>query len=325
MKFERPLVILGAPRSGTSLLQKISRDHPSCCSLPSESDFVWDQYCHPRFRGWRSEELSAADCSDDVAKAIRKLFQQYALPSSVWRDVQRTDLIWTFQRSPLLRKLLRVAYMKAVPLLNAMQSLRRARRLVEKTASNCLRVGYVNRVFPDSTFLYITRDGRSAVSSMLTCWQHPKRFFTYDVPVDLRIPSYDHKRWKFVLPDGWLEFVDRPLEEICAFQWQQCNEAVTRSIEELGLSDRVFRLKLEDLVSDPGSVIREMCEFGELPFDTYFQSISKHLPVVNSPDQDTALDKWRRKNGDLIQRIMPQIKSTQNMLGYPSEELSHAC
>ena len=325
MKFEKPLVILGAPRSGTSLLQKVLRDHASCCSLPSESDFLWDQYCHPRLHDWQSEVLSVDDCAERDANAVRKLFERYALPASFWRDVQRTEVIWTFQRSPFIRKLLRCAYMNSVPLLNVMQHFRRPRRLVEKTASNCLRVGYVNQVFPDAKFLYITRDGRRAVSSMLTCWQHPTRFFTYDVPVELNIPDYDYKRWKFVLPDGWRDFIDRPLEEICAFQWQQCNEAVTRSIAELGLSDRIFQLKLEELVANPASVIRDICEFSELPFDHYFQSLSKELPIVNSPDRDTQPDKWKRKNGDLIERILPQIQGMQEQLGYPSGELSHAC
>ena len=39
-----PVLIIGAPRSGTSMLQKVLRNHPAFWSLPSEGDMIWDQF-----------------------------------------------------------------------------------------------------------------------------------------------------------------------------------------------------------------------------------------------------------------------------------------
>jgi hypothetical protein len=60
---ERPLFVLGCPRSGTSLLLQALLQSPELRSVHSEGHILWDAYHHPRERGWDSDALGAEDIS----------------------------------------------------------------------------------------------------------------------------------------------------------------------------------------------------------------------------------------------------------------------
>lgn len=312
----RPVLIVGAPRSGTSLLQKILRDYPGFWSMPSESDIVWDRYCHPSLHGWHSERLDAGDLEPGDRARILRLFEAYARPAGYWEPFEKKNLIWGFRRAPLLRRLLRSAYSHALPAIARLRPGDTPKRLLEKTASNCFRLGYVDAVFPDAKIIYPCRDGRNNVNSLINAWRHPQRFFTYDVPATLDIEGCPHARWKFVLPPGWRDYTVRPLEEVCAFQWRACHEAMLDECAKERYRDRVLRVRLEDLSADPQAELRRLAEFLELPFDDYFQATAANLPVVNSADNDTSPDKWRSDNRAMIERIMPVIEPVMARLGY---------
>jgi len=44
---ERPIIILGAPRSGTTILQRCLALHPDLWHLPGESHFILEGPLHP--------------------------------------------------------------------------------------------------------------------------------------------------------------------------------------------------------------------------------------------------------------------------------------
>ncbi len=48
-------------------------------------------------------------------------------------------------------------------------------RVVDKSPRNCLRIPFIEKVFPDSNYLFIVRDGRDAVSSIKQQWQLKQR------------------------------------------------------------------------------------------------------------------------------------------------------
>ena len=188
--------------------------------------------------------------------------------------------------------------------------------MVEKTASNCFRLGFVNKIFPDSRILYITRDGRNNINSLINAWMHPSRFFTYKIPEEVRISNYPHGKWKFVLPPGWREYLDLSLEEVCAFQWKSCHAHVLDSIRQPAFAGRVLRLKLEDLQREPVRFLRDIAVFCGIRYNGYLESIANDLPVVNSPDGIVTTEKWKSQNKCQIERIFPHIESMMEELGY---------
>jgi Sulfotransferase family len=311
-----PVVIIGAPRSGTSLLQKVLRGFPGFWSMPSESDMIWDQYCHPRLRNWESERMSGADLTEAMRLELHRQFERYTYPSAVWKPFEDAGVIWSFERSKVVRWAMRHAYRQFCRLKDSLPFTGKERRIIEKTASNCFRLGFVNAVFPDARFIYVTRDGRNNVNSLINAWQHPTRFFTYDVPVELRIRGYEHARWKFVLPPGWRDYVEASLEEVCAFQWRACHESVLSEIAKPEYQGRVLRIKLEELVARPIEVLSEVCDFMQVSDRSHAESVGAHLPVINSLDNDPSANKWRGHNADRIARIVPQIAPVMDRLGY---------
>ena len=311
-----PVLIVGAPRSGTSLLQKILRNHTAFWSLPSESEMVWDKYCHPRLRNWDSECVDEAAMTPRIREDLRRDFENHMWPARVWGPIERTNLIWGFRRRPLIQAAMKNIYRLASPPLRGLFSRHRTKRFVEKTVSNCLRLGFVDEVFPDARIVYVVRDGRNSVNSLINSWLHPTRFFTYDVPERLDMRGYPHGRWKFVLPPGWRRYVRRPLEEVCAFQWQSCNDAVLAEIAKPRYAGRVLRLRIEDVAACPADWLCRLAEFVGLRYDDYFRGLADDLPVVNSADNDTSREKWRYQNRDMVERVVSTIQPTMWRLGY---------
>ncbi|MDQ4065588.1 MAG: sulfotransferase, partial [Actinomycetota bacterium] len=71
---ERPVFIVGAPRSGTSLLYTILRRSSQLRHWPGESHEIWEADVHPAARGWESNVLGPDEAAPDVAARIRRSF-----------------------------------------------------------------------------------------------------------------------------------------------------------------------------------------------------------------------------------------------------------
>jgi hypothetical protein len=60
----KPILVLGCPRSGTSALYQGLLRSPELGSLQSEGHILWDEFHHPRDRGWDSDALSGEDVTE---------------------------------------------------------------------------------------------------------------------------------------------------------------------------------------------------------------------------------------------------------------------
>lgn len=61
---QRPILVLGCPRSGTTALQELLVASPELGSIHNEGHILWDPYHHPEDRGWDSDALGAGDVGD---------------------------------------------------------------------------------------------------------------------------------------------------------------------------------------------------------------------------------------------------------------------
>jgi hypothetical protein len=74
-RVERPIFIVGAPRSGTHMLFLILRTSSKLDHWrPTEAHEVWEHDYHPAFRDWESNVLDASDLTADAAARIRRQF-----------------------------------------------------------------------------------------------------------------------------------------------------------------------------------------------------------------------------------------------------------
>ena len=193
----------------------------------------------------------------------------------------------------------------------------RGGRFVDKTPANCLRVEYLEELFPDATFVFLRRRGADNVGSLMDGWRARPRFVRYRLPEPLTgLGDLDGSRWSFVLIPGWRDLRDAPLEEVCARQYMECNRAVldARTTSSARWVDATY----EELVSAPADELRRVYAELGLAFGDAAEQFARDL---SSRQTATAVstprpEKWRERNEEAIERILPQLAETERRLGY---------
>lgn len=181
-------------------------------------------------------------------------------------------------------------------------------RLVEKTPSNSLRLGFVKRVFPDARVVHITRNGIDAALSVRTFWQksaHGSSFVSSgkwkERLREIRVRQIPHyamevirryspqsfrgvigqNLWGPRLP-GLRELAEEmDLLEVAAIQWRTCIEAAHADGQRL-FTDRFHELKLEELNEE---AFRRVLDFAELPTE---QAVVDNFNAVFDPSLATS-------------------------------------
>ena len=244
----RPLIIIGAGRSGTNMLRDVLTRLDGVATWPcDEINYIWR---HGN-RSFPTDEFAPSMATPAVRHYVRGRFSAM---------VKASDL----HTRPLAE-----------------------RRIVEKTCANSLRVGFVAKVLPEALFVHIVRDGRDVVASARRRWTAPLDMpyllakARYVPPSDLahyssrylinrlrklRDPRSALSMWgpRF---EGMRELVaTRSIEYVCAAQWVRC---VSLADEALGSLDerRVHRLRYEDFVSGPVEHLASICRFAGLSPD----------------------------------------------------------
>ncbi len=270
-RLDRPIFIIGGPRSGTHFLYLTLRGHSHLAHWrPSEAHEVWEADYHPSLRSWESNVLGAEDVNEDAAKRIRRSFLLCAGTG---------------------------------------------KRFLDKTPRNVLRVPFIDVLFPDARYIFLQRDGRETVNSLMNAWRS-NRYKTYRLPEPHAIPGTDPAWWKFVLYPGWEQDRNGPLEVVAAKQWKLSNDYAFGAMQEVD-PERWLRVRYEDVVEAPEDEVGRIMEFLELPYEASVRAAAgatKTTPVntVTPPEKG----KWRRENAEAIVRILPLIAPTMSTLGY---------
>lgn len=202
--------------------------------------------------------------------------------------------------------------------------------LIEKTVSNCLRIPFVESVFPNAKYIHLIRHGLDVVESAYRQWTSPpnllyilKKATRYPF---LRAPSYAFSYFKVIFGeiiyhDGkksvWgphykgmkKDLENHELIEVCAIQWKSCvNKALDdfRKIPER----RVFQVKYENFVENPQHFMKEVAGFLGIKHNHY--SYFNYTGISKSN-----IGKGRKNlDEEQIKKIIPFIKGTLERLGY---------
>lgn len=327
---QSPVLIIGCARAGTTLLYNILSQAPPLWSIGYESKAIIERYHGPAAKGWDSGVLVADDLTSESADYITRQFIAQAAPGTFWRRVNHlrhsANQSWLYKAIKKrgrgndigsgvssaipgagLETFRRLAWLR-----NKLASPRTPVRLLEKTPENCLRLPFLAALFPDARIIYLTREGRPNVYSLLEGWRHPHLFPGYQIPMAITSSGQARGRWAFTLIPGWRDLVDRPVEEIAAYQWAMCNSTVLDYIARPD-SLPVMTVRYEDLVKMPQDALARLATFLDLEpelIPAYGQNLPE-VNVVSAPDQD----KWRREE-KLIARIWPIIAPVMSRLGY---------
>jgi len=204
------------------------------------------------------------------------------------------------------------------------------RQIMEKTPSNVLRVPFVHKVFPDSIYLYITRNPFSCMSSNELKWYRTKtwaglRRTLADVPVaQLHYYAGDfirhmvvRKVWKNKYMSVWgprYRGIDEDLRDhgmlrVIARQWARCNRKAREDLAKFG-NGRVLSFRYEDLIQDPQFVLRRIYDHCGLTCD---DSIIRAAEEMVDPGRQ---EKWLRLDREQLRAILPEIQAEMEFHGY---------
>ncbi len=200
----------------------------------------------------------------------------------------------------------------------AVRAYARGRRFLDKTPENCLRMGYLDALFPDAVYVFLHRRGADNVNSLMQGWRARPRFVTHHLPEPLTgIAPLDGERWSFALIPGWRDLRDAPLEVICARQYIACNEAVLAARERIP-AERWTDVAYDRLVADPVEELARIHAAVGLEFNAPAREAAERL--LDRPAA-TALtpprpDKWRAENREAVERILPLVAPIEERLGH---------
>ena len=194
-----------------------------------------------------------------------------------------------------------------------------ARRFVDKNNQNGLCVPYLHALFPDARFVYVKRSPGDNIHSLIEGWGRSEEFahWSEKLPAAVRIDGGRYRRWCFFLFEGWREYLDRPIEDVCAAQYVAMNDAILRARERVP-SKQWTEIVYEDLVRDPVAAFRAVWETLGLRFGSRQEAQCRD--VLGRPYNAFSpirLDKWRElENRWRIERVLPVVHSTAHRMGY---------
>lgn len=313
MKIKKPVFIIGCPRSGTTLLHAILKTSPDLWSYHTESHFVWENYVPYKNDITYAVYLTDKDCKEKDREELEARYSERVYKNNFFSEL--TKYLF-YNRFNALMKPFYWLWRKTLATLRS--NSKQEYRVLDKTPPNTYRVGFLAEAFPDAKFIYITRDGITNISSLISGWNDEERFafkFREANPEnkDINIEGYHGKVWKFTHAPGWKEYLNSKLEEVCAFQWLSAHKHTQEAFEKID-STRIMQLKYEDLVANPAELMKEVCEFSEIEFSGKVKKNSEALPVVSTNSKPDP-KKWL-KNKDRLEKIADKIKDMQESLGY---------
>lgn len=272
LALDRPIVVVGAPRSGTTLLGRLLEAHPTLFHV-TEPRLTW-RYGNDS----KSDMLAPDDARPDVKRHIRTAFAAAIRQGG-------------------------------------------GQRLIEKTPSNSLRMGFVEAVLPGCLFVHIVRDATESVLGIHRFWQqHARGVIKGKLTQRLReislrqFPYYAREFVRRTMPrpfrglvrqpvwgpripgiDGLLQ--DLSLIEVCALQWRMCVEAACHYGRSLP-ADRYLECRLEEMSPELLRKILAFCQLDATPdvFDAFQRdfdaSQTSHRRAKATSQEIEQIRKW---------------------------------
>lgn len=193
-------------------------------------------------------------------------------------------------------------------------------RFVDKNNQNGLCVPYLHSLFPDAHFVFIKRSPGDNLNSLIEGWGKPEEFATWSDELKERVAVEGGKytKWCFFLAEGWRDYLNASIEDVCAFQYRAINQAILEAKAVIP-ADQWSDVFYEDLVRDPVSGFRRLFLEAGLTFDA---AIHDHCANVLAKPynafSEIRLDKWKDgRNREKIERVLPQVSEVAVQMGYP--------
>ena len=258
---QRPIIIVSTPRSGSTFLYEILEQAPGLFTTGQESHWLIEDIpgLAPQDRGWSSNRLAADDVTPERSEAISNEFYRQLRDRAGAKPGERV-------------------------------------RMLEKTPKNALRVPFFDAIWPDSIFIYLHRDVRDTLASMMEAWACGA-FRTYP-----DLPGWTGYPWSLLLVPGWQQLVGRSLPEIVARQWATTTDILIDDLKTLP-KPRLRVLSYESLRQSPQAVVEQLATSLGLQWD---RQLDRELPLSKTTVSPPRPDKWRRLEA-VVEAVLPIV------------------
>jgi hypothetical protein len=279
--FDRPIIILACPRSGSTLLFETLKKATSLWSIGDESHAIIEHI--PEFstvyNGFKSNQLTEDDGDLRTISLLKSRFQSQ------------------------LRNKHNVPYQQLQD---------GAVRFLEKTPKNSLRIRFLKKVFPDALFIHLIRDPKDNISSIIDGWQS-KHFITYP-----NLPGFDNA-WSYLLPPNWQSLQGKSIPQIASFQWASCNQTIHDELTKMP-QDNYHVVNYQDFLDNTSEVVKRLCEFIGIVYDDDLKSYcEKALPYSRYTLTKPEKNKWLKHSVDLEEPLskLSELTTALNSLSAP--------
>lgn len=250
LPIDRPIFIVGCPRSGTGLLHQLMRLHPNLAWVTPLTNWIcghdWQDTLG--IRTVRAAERLLLTCPPTLRPPfLRGPFDgSLSVPDvpetheghSIWNRHLPAD-----QHAATAEDVTPGAQDYLHRVIRWHMRYFERPRFICKTPRNLFRIPYFHAVFSDAHFVHLVRDGRAVAASIL------KR---------RRLDAGSPNRWWGVKPPGWRAQRARPPIEQCAWTWLQCLRTIDRVRGTVVPETQIHTLCYETLTQSPDAALRPL-------------------------------------------------------------------
>ncbi len=248
---ERPIFIVGAGRSGSTVFHHLLCRHPGVAWLPGTL-------------------LNRFPERVDLGRAIMQAMDYPLLGKVVERGVRPAECYPFWERlcrgfSAPCRDLVAEDVMEGPrrrirSAAGRLLTERRNRLLVKITGWP--RIGFLSEIFEDALFIHVVRDGRAVVNSLLEVdfwrgWGGPENWMWGELNPDQR--------------EEW-ERSGRSFVVLAAIQWRILMDAMEKASTPLG-EERFMEIRYEDLCADTVGIMKRVVGFCGLGWEKSFERV----------------------------------------------------
>jgi len=279
-KIDRPIIIIGTGRCGSTIFHRIFAHHPQVCWLSG----VCEKYPkRPKLNHWFMSAINIPILGPYLIKKVRP-GEAYDL----WENHCRGffEPVRDLTENDLTNKSIK----NTQKVMQMMQTKKRNRLLIKITGWSRIRL--LKKIFPDAKFIHVVRDGRGVANSLINVdfWQG------YKGPNKWRWGPLDElyqKEW---------EKYNKSFIVLAAIQWKMLVESVEKS-KKLLPDSQFIEIKYEELMANSLNVFRKVIDFCELNWTPGFEERIKKFTLKNMNH------KWKENLSDLQKKELNEVLS----------------
>lgn len=311
---EKIVLLLGAPRSGTSWIGKIFDSHPDVV-YRHEPDLVVGNGDLPWLCSREDADAYRAAAHEYVQRLLQTatlktngplpVFRKHFHGSASW--MARLSIVWLLRAAEQAGATRNLA--RTMPIPDLVGSSTKPLRIVIKSVSSLGRARLIANAVPGARIVLIVRDPRAQVASMLRGIS--LSMFERQIPVYSVLETPQAKKYGLTMEK--LKALS-PAEQL-AWNWAILNE---KALEDLDDIPNTRLLRYEKFIRNPLEQTKEFFDFAGLPWDQQTENFI-HSSSISTRDRyynvyqtaDKAMNRWRSElTEDQQQRILAIVAST---------------